>query len=118
MTTVLAILCILLAGALAVMGGYLVRSRREVVRLETVNKDVHLRLRKRQRVITKLRDQIEILTEEMGEQSSFFEKEKRYYEEYQEELIQTRTAALGHLERVLEERSFLPNYKPHRLMVA
>jgi hypothetical protein len=111
-------LTILFGGMLAVVSYLLFKTNRVLNQAVAERTDAKLKLRKRNDQIVKLKSRIDMLQEELENTCAYADSERAHYEEKQLDLIGSRNIALAQLERVLEERSFLPNYQPHRLMVA
>ncbi len=113
---------ILFGGMLLAVSYLLFKSNKDLNQTIVEREELKERLRRQKRRHRKAMDNVrvdyEALQEELENTCAFADSQKVHYEEYQADLMLARNNAFAALEKVLEERSYLPNYKPHRLMVA
>lgn len=122
MLEIFVFLTILLGSVLVVVSFYYIKANRDLNRVILERSELKKKLREQKRrhagQVDRLRAQYLVAQEEILNTHAFADEQRECFEEYQADLMLTRDNALRALEKVLEERSFLPNYKPHRLMVA
>jgi hypothetical protein len=113
---------ILFGSVLAVVSFYLIKASKDLNQVILEREEYKARLRRQKRRHRNAMDNVlvdyQALQEELENTCAFADSQRAHYEEYQADLMLARNNAFAALEKVLEERSYLPNYKPHRLMVA